>query len=119
MGDYDAALGQARALRLPASTLTSRRARYLVDRALVEIAAGEMAPVLGIRGAPVLTRAYRWPLGTPQMEVGHLERMAALERRIAGIPGLHLAGAGLRVTGIPDSIGDGARVAEAAADGLR
>ncbi|MFD0269117.1 helix-turn-helix domain-containing protein [Streptomyces sp. NPDC127106] len=40
MGDYDTALGQARALKLPASTLTSRRARYLVDRALVEMEAG-------------------------------------------------------------------------------
>ncbi|MFE3558598.1 helix-turn-helix domain-containing protein [Streptomyces sp. NPDC059193] len=40
MGDFDTALGQARALTLPASTLTSRRARYLVDRALVEMEAG-------------------------------------------------------------------------------
>ncbi|MFI8104851.1 helix-turn-helix domain-containing protein [Streptomyces sp. NPDC086023] len=40
MGDYDTALGQARALKLPPSTLTSRRARYLVDRAYVEMEAG-------------------------------------------------------------------------------
>ncbi|RSS79577.1 helix-turn-helix domain-containing protein [Streptomyces sp. WAC06614] len=40
MGDYDTALRQARALKLPASTLTSRRARYLVDRAYVEMEAG-------------------------------------------------------------------------------
>jgi len=40
MNDFDEALGQARTLKLPASTLTSRRARYLVDRALVEMEAG-------------------------------------------------------------------------------
>ncbi|MFF4498265.1 hypothetical protein [Streptomyces sp. NPDC001546] len=40
MCNFDEALGQARALKLPASTLTSRRARYLVDRALVEMEAG-------------------------------------------------------------------------------
>ncbi|MFD9457135.1 helix-turn-helix domain-containing protein [Streptomyces sp. NPDC059985] len=40
MRDFDRALGQARTLRLPAATLTSRRARYLVDRALVEMEAG-------------------------------------------------------------------------------
>lgn len=40
MHRFDEALGQARALRLPASMLTSRRARYLVDRALVEMEAG-------------------------------------------------------------------------------
>ncbi|MCX5381144.1 helix-turn-helix domain-containing protein [Streptomyces sp. NBC_00091] len=37
---FDEALGQARALTLPDSMLTSRRARYLVDRALVEMEAG-------------------------------------------------------------------------------
>ncbi|MCX5587529.1 helix-turn-helix domain-containing protein [Streptomyces erythrochromogenes] len=40
MSDFDEALGRARGLKLPASTLTSRRARYLVDRALVEMEAG-------------------------------------------------------------------------------
>ncbi|MCB5170130.1 helix-turn-helix transcriptional regulator [Streptomyces bambusae] len=40
MGNFDDALGRARSIRLPASTLTSRRARYLVDRALVEMEAG-------------------------------------------------------------------------------
>ncbi|MEU9233089.1 helix-turn-helix domain-containing protein [Streptomyces subrutilus] len=40
MNHFDAALCHARALRLPDSTLTSRRARYLVDRALVEMEAG-------------------------------------------------------------------------------
>ncbi|KOU57269.1 DNA-binding protein [Streptomyces sp. WM4235] len=40
MSDFDAALGRARTIRLPDSTLTSRRARYLVDRALVEMEAG-------------------------------------------------------------------------------
>jgi transcriptional regulator with XRE-family HTH domain len=40
MNNFDEALGRARTLRLPASTLTSRRARYLVDRALVEMEAG-------------------------------------------------------------------------------
>ncbi|MER5773633.1 helix-turn-helix domain-containing protein [Streptomyces sp. NPDC002039] len=40
MSDFDAALGRARTMRLPDSTLTSRRARYLVDRALVEMEAG-------------------------------------------------------------------------------
>ncbi len=34
----------------------------------------------GLRGRPVMTRVFRWPGGTPQLEVGHLERMDALER---------------------------------------
>ncbi|MFD9353208.1 helix-turn-helix domain-containing protein [Streptomyces sp. NPDC060031] len=40
MSNFDEALGRARTIKLPESTLTSRRARYLVDRALVEMEAG-------------------------------------------------------------------------------
>ncbi|MFE2268811.1 helix-turn-helix domain-containing protein [Streptomyces lavendulae] len=47
MRDFDEALGRARALKLPQSTLTSRRARYLVDRALVEMEAGSARTSLG------------------------------------------------------------------------
>ncbi|MFE3762399.1 helix-turn-helix domain-containing protein [Streptomyces sp. NPDC059104] len=47
MRDFDEALGRARALKLPPPTLTSRRARYLVDRALVEMEAGSARTSLG------------------------------------------------------------------------
>ncbi|MFD7555193.1 helix-turn-helix domain-containing protein [Streptomyces sp. NPDC059835] len=40
MRHFDTALGQARALTVPDTMLTSRRARYMVDRALVEMEAG-------------------------------------------------------------------------------
>ncbi|MFB7913212.1 helix-turn-helix domain-containing protein [Streptomyces sp. NPDC056061] len=40
MRQWDKGLEQARALRLPAATLMSRRARYLVDRAVVEMETG-------------------------------------------------------------------------------
>ncbi|WP_330331277.1 helix-turn-helix domain-containing protein [Streptomyces sp. NBC_00536] len=61
MGNFDEALGRARTLKLPASTLTSRRARYLVDRALVEMEAGSAATSLKFlaearRVAPEQTR---------------------------------------------------------------
>jgi oxygen-dependent protoporphyrinogen oxidase len=52
------------------------------------------------------------------MEVGHLDRIAALEARLAAVPGLHLGGAGVRVTGVPDCIAEGMRLAEAAATHL-
>src|SRR6185503_15649149 len=53
------------------------------DAGLARLVRAEMGPVLGLAGEPVLVRVYRWPRGTPQMEVGHLERMRALEDRIA------------------------------------
>ncbi|HVR71781.1 MAG TPA: protoporphyrinogen oxidase [Vicinamibacteria bacterium] len=76
------------------------------DENLVTRVHNEMAPVLGLRGFPVLTRVYRWPSATPQIEVGHRERVAALERRLATLPGLFLTGSGLRGTGIPDCVAD-------------
>jgi len=78
-----------------------------------------MARILGLRNEPVMSRVFRWPGGTPQLEVGHIARMAAVEEQIASVPGLHLTGAGIRSTGIPDSVADGTRAGEAAAEGAR
>lgn len=87
----------------------------LDDETLVGDVISELVPLLGVSGAPVLRRVFRWPSATPQLDVGHLEKLAAVEAEVATIPGLFLAGAGLRVTGIPDCIGDGTRAGEAAA----
>jgi protoporphyrinogen/coproporphyrinogen III oxidase len=86
----------------------------LDDGALAALVRRELGPLLGIRGAPVAERVYRWPRATPQMEVGHLERMARLDAVVGDLPGLFLTGAGLRGTGLPDSIADGGRAALAA-----
>jgi len=87
----------------------------LSDDELVELVRTEMGPVLGLRGAPVMTRVFRWPEGTPQLEVGHLDRIAEVERGLLAAPGLFLTGAGVRSTGIPDSVADATRAASAAA----
>lgn len=61
MGHFDDALVRARTIKLPPSTLTSRRARYLVDRALAEMEAGSPKTSLVFlaearRAAPEQTR---------------------------------------------------------------
>jgi oxygen-dependent protoporphyrinogen oxidase len=84
------------------------------DDALVEVVKSDMRDALGLRGAPVVARVFRWPEATPQMEVGHQARMAALDVRFAAIPGLQVGGAGIRVTGVPDCVAEGTRLAEAA-----
>jgi oxygen-dependent protoporphyrinogen oxidase len=91
----------------------------LSDEEMVSTVKSEMKDVLGLRGEPVMTRVFRWPGGTPQLEVGHLERMTAVEEMVRAVPGLYLTGAGIRTTGIPDSVADGTRAAEAAAEGGR
>jgi oxygen-dependent protoporphyrinogen oxidase len=87
----------------------------LDDAAMVALVRRDLGGVLGLRGAPILERVYRWPRGTPQMEVGHLARMARIDAMVAGVPGLFLGGAGLRGTGLPDCIAEGQRLAAAAA----
>jgi len=91
------------------------RALELDDAALVELVRREMKDSIGLGGAPVVTRVFRWPKATPQMEVGHLARVAALDARLASLPALQVIGAGVRVTGVPDCIGEGTRAAERAA----
>jgi oxygen-dependent protoporphyrinogen oxidase len=91
----------------------------LTDEEMVETVKRDMSDVLSLRGQPVMGRVFRWPGGTPQLEVGHLERMAAVEKDVASVPGLYLTGAGIRSTGIPDSVADGTRAGECAAEPAR
>jgi oxygen-dependent protoporphyrinogen oxidase len=45
-------------------------------------------------------RVTRWPAGSPQYDVGHLDRLAAIE---GALPiGLHVAGSAYRGVGLPD-----------------
>jgi oxygen-dependent protoporphyrinogen oxidase len=86
----------------------------LPDAELLAVAEREMGPVLGVRGEPVLVRVFRWPRATPQMEVGHFQKVARIERALEAVPGLFLTGAGLRGTGVPDCISDAQRAASSA-----
>jgi oxygen-dependent protoporphyrinogen oxidase len=77
------------------------------DDALVQRALSALRPILGITGAPQLTRVYRWPRANAQHEVGHLARMRAIDTALADHPGLFVTGSGFRGVGIPDCIADG------------
>jgi oxygen-dependent protoporphyrinogen oxidase len=77
------------------------------DAGLARLAEGELAGLLGIEGAPSLTRVARQPAAMPQYDVGHLGRVAAMEARLTGWPGVALAGSAYRGVGIPDCIRSG------------
>ena len=86
------------------------------DEELIDGARAALARVLHITGDPVFPpRLYRWTRGSPQFEVGHLERVAAIEARLASVPGLFVTGSGFRAIGIPDCIHDGRDTAAKAA----
>ena len=88
------------------------------DEELVREALTALTPLLGIAAPPLLSRVYRWEHANAQHEVGHLARMAAIERALLRHPGLYVTGSGFRGTGIPDCIADGRSTARAVATWL-
>ena len=47
----------------------------------------------------------------PQLEVGHLRRMARVDRRLSTLPGLFVSASGFRGVGLADCIKDATAVA--------
>ena len=82
------------------------------DRTLLRLAHDDVAALLGISGEPVLSRVWRHPGTMPQYDVGHLDRVAAVEARVEALPGLALAGGAYRGVGIADCIRSGEAAAE-------
>jgi oxygen-dependent protoporphyrinogen oxidase len=89
------------------------------DTELLQTSLAALRPLLGIEREPLFTRVYRWDRGNAQHEVGHLDRMAAIDRALTRHPGLFLTGSGFRGVGIPDCIADGRKVGASAAEWLR
>jgi oxygen-dependent protoporphyrinogen oxidase len=90
------------------------RALERSDAELVSLSLDAIGPLLGVRGEPVFTRTYRWDRANAQHEVGHLARVAAIDRALARHPGLFITGSGFRGVGIPDCIADGRATATSA-----
>jgi oxygen-dependent protoporphyrinogen oxidase len=72
----------------------------------------DLAPLLGLRVPPRLSKVYRWMQAGPQYLVGHLARVAAIQQQLTRHPGLFVAGSGFRGIGIPDTVADARDVAE-------
>ncbi len=79
-------------------------AAALPDDELLRLVTAEFGKLFGITRPPMLHRIYRWPRANPQYDVGHLDRVAEIEKSAAEIPGLHLAGSAYRGVGMPDCI---------------
>jgi oxygen-dependent protoporphyrinogen oxidase len=84
------------------------------DDDLVARVRDELRMALGVTAEPVLTRVHRHPASMAQYAVGHLKAVEAIERRLAGLPGLRLAGSAYRGVGIADCVRSGEAAAEQA-----
>jgi protoporphyrinogen/coproporphyrinogen III oxidase len=91
----------------------SREMMTLSDDEMVAAVRDEFRGLLGVSAAPGFAEVRRWPDSMPQYEVGHLSRVAEIERAVAEIPAFAIAGAAYRGVGIPDCIRSGEDAADA------
>jgi oxygen-dependent protoporphyrinogen oxidase len=78
---------------------------FLPDDQMVALARAELKKVMHIEAEPVITRIFRWIDANTQYQVGHLERIAQLQRQSP--PGLFLTGSPYGGVGIPDCVRQG------------
>ncbi len=90
----------------------------LPDTELIRLIREELHQVLGIAAEPIDANVYRWRDALPQYVLGHTERLAQIDERMRGLPGIHLTGAAYRGVGIPDCIQSGQSAATHVLEGL-
>jgi protoporphyrinogen/coproporphyrinogen III oxidase len=81
------------------------------DAQLLEIARSEFAALFDIHATPLFHQLFRWHRSTPQYDVGHLERVSAIEAALP--PGLYVTGSPYRGIGIPDCVHQAQQCAQA------
>jgi oxygen-dependent protoporphyrinogen oxidase len=74
------------------------------DETVIRHTCEEIARILNHRAEPLFAEVSRWPRAMAQYTVGHLDRLAEIDRLAAQIPGLRLAGNAYRGIGLPDCI---------------
>ena len=91
----------------------------LSDSRTSEIAEGELAEILGIRGTPAIHLIHRHERALPQYNVGHSEVLAELDELAKDLPGVFLAGNYLRGPSIGSCVEQAERTASAVSEYLR
>lgn len=89
------------------------------DARLLQAAAGDLRQAIGIRAPPAFHQIIRWDRAIPQYQLGHRERVAAIEANAARHPGLFLAGNAYHGVSLNDCTEQAAVVAGRVAGFLR
>ena len=105
-------------LRASVGHAADARALALPDDQLVHAVHRELAQAIGLSREPVEAAVTRFHKALPQYTVGHLERVARIERALGSLPGVRLTGAAYRGVGIGACIRDGEATAQAIATDL-
>ena len=106
----DPAFGARAVVRAFVGAVGTERSVRVDDPELVARVARQLAELYPLPPEPASAEVVRWPRAMPQYEVGHLERVQAIED---GLPaGLFVVGQAYRGTGIPDCVLQANAVAE-------
>jgi len=76
----------------------------LDDAGMVKMVLEEFDAILGLKADVRFSKVYRWFKGMPKYTVGHLDRIAVLDRTLTSHPGLHLIGCSYKGIGIGDCV---------------
>ena len=82
------------------------------DDELMATCREELSAVLGISGDPVTSLIVRWRKTTPQYHLGHLDRVAEIQRLTESLPHFEIAGNAYRGVGIPHCVRSGWEAAD-------
>jgi oxygen-dependent protoporphyrinogen oxidase len=88
------------------------------DEALQQIAGEELREILGLNAEPEFARTFCWERAMAQYETGHLDRVAEMEKILAGIPGFHIIGNSFYGIGVPDCIKSARKAVEQIISGV-
>ena len=83
----------------------------LPDDQLAEQLGADLDRVLGLKGAPEVLTASRWPRAVAQPGPGHVARVARIHNGFADQPSLALAGSWCAGVSVPDSFASGVAAA--------
>jgi oxygen-dependent protoporphyrinogen oxidase len=89
------------------------------DAKLLAALRNELRLAMGIAAEPVFHKIIRWHKAIPQYHLGHLDRVAAIEARLAAHPGLWLGGNAYRGVALNDCTEQGSVIADAVFSYLR
>jgi oxygen-dependent protoporphyrinogen oxidase len=81
------------------------------DEDLVAAVRADLAELTGVTATPLDSVVVRWGGGLPQYGVGHLDTVAEIERAVAEVSGLAVAGAALHGVGLPGCVAGAASAA--------
>ncbi|MCU1285284.1 MAG: protoporphyrinogen oxidase [Acidobacteriales bacterium] len=82
------------------------------DAELQSIVERELSEIMSIKTPADFVRISRWSRAMPQYHIGHLQKLASIEKMSAAIPHLQLIGNAYRGIGIPDCVREGKLAAE-------